>query len=441
MEHNVFAAYIKCCKAIFDMRKIKFILSVFIASIIIILVIHYNIFGAKDKIYQSYPDIRIDLRNKALSLVAEHTKPGNLDNDYKVKFLPDTQFVKLDLEKKKLTFSENYYKKHPFHWKQNSFYIENLIDKILITNYLGEVYYSAINNFKELKLKELPLNLIHSNLLPPYRVLDTYTYNGQLFVSYIKRKNDDCQELHISYSEINFKSLNFKKFFTSEECGKWVQGGRMVFYKHKNVDGILFTTSDAKPDKVDNLPQDKNSIFGKILFIELESKNHSIFSIGHRSIQGLYVSKDLIISSEHGPRGGDEINKIIFNKNYGWPVASYGEKYSIDNPKKLSYSNDHTAYKYKEPIYSYIPAIAPSEIIKLPNSFSKIFQNNFLLSTLSSGHLHRLKFDNDFTRVIFDEKIFIGERVRDIKFIEELNAVILAFEDKGEIGILKVLEK
>ena len=126
---------------------------------------------------------------------------------------------------------------------------------------------------------------------------------------------------------MNFESLNFEKFFISEECGRWIQGGRMVFYKHKNVDGILFTASDVKQDKVDNLPQDKNSIFGKILFIELKSKKHLIFSMGHRSVQGLYVLKDLIISSEHGPRGGDEINKIIFNKNYGWPVASYGEKY------------------------------------------------------------------------------------------------------------------
>ena len=34
--------------------------------------------------------------------------------------------------------------------------------------------------------------------------------------------------------------------------------------------------------------------------------------------------------TEHGPRGGDEINKIIYKKNYGWPIASYGEKYEIN---------------------------------------------------------------------------------------------------------------
>ena len=56
--------------------------------------------------------------------------------------------------------------------------------------------------------------------------------------------------------------------------------------------------------------------------------------------------KNLILSTEHGPRGGDEINKIIFNKNYGWPISSYGETYSSIGKKKnnLDFKKSHNNY-------------------------------------------------------------------------------------------------
>jgi len=421
-------------------NKFKFIILILIFIIFLITLIHNNILGVKDRIYKKYPNIRIELRNKAIKLVSKNTLPENLYNDYNVKFLPKTQFLKLNLKKKKLIFSDNYYEKHPYHWFQNSFYIETISDKIIITNYLGEIYYGKIANLKDNQLGKLPLKEINSNL-SLHRVLDTHMYNNRFYVSYIGGKINGCKKLNIAVAEINFKKLNFENFFKSKECGKYLQGGRMFFYNHKNIDGLLFSTSDQIPDIIDNKPQSIESIFGKILFIELSSKKYSIFSIGHRNIQGLYVSNDVILATEHGPRGGDEINKIIFNKNYGWPIASYGEKYSIQNPRQLSYSSSHSSYGYQEPIYSYVPSIAPSEIIKLPNSFSKIFQNNFLLSTLAERHLHRIKFNNNYTRVLFDEKIYIGERVRDIKFIDELGAVILAFEEKSEIGILTIKKK
>ena len=87
----------------------------------------------------------------------------------------------------------------------------------------------------------------------------------------------------------------------------------MQFYKHKNEKGLLITTSNHPNNRPDNKPQDINSIFGKILFIDFEKNNPIIFSKGHRVAQGLYTEGNLIISTEHGPRGGDEINKILFN--------------------------------------------------------------------------------------------------------------------------------
>ena len=142
------------------------------------------------------------------------------------------------------------------------------------------------------------------------------------------------------------------------------------------------------------------------------------------------------MQTEHGPRGGDEINKIIFNKNYGWPVASYGEKYGLGYTNEPYYQKNHSANNFEEPIFSFVPSIGISEIIKLPNSFSNHFKNNFLLSSLNKRHLYRVKFDQTFNKVLFYEKIFIGERVRDLKYVKKLNLFIMAFEENGEIGLL-----
>ena len=73
---------------------------------------------------------------------------------------------------------------------------------------------------------------------------------------------------------------------------------------------------------------DMKSIFGKILEIDLNTKEDTIFSSGHRNPQGLEIflqnGNKILLSTEHGPQGGDEINNIKFNKNYGWPISSYG---------------------------------------------------------------------------------------------------------------------
>ena len=136
------------------------------------------------------------------------------------------------------------------------------------------------------------------------------------------------------------------------------------------------------------------------------------------------------MSTEHGPKGGDEINKILFGENYGWPIASYGMKYANSN----KYVGNHFEGGFQEPIYSFIPSIGISEIIKLPNNFNKNWQNNFLIASLNKKSLYRIKFNNDYTKLIYFEEIFIGERIRDIKYFQ--NKILLALEGKGQLGVI-----
>ena len=91
---------------------------------------------------------------------------------------------------------------------------------------------------------------------------------------------------------------------------------------------------------------------------------------------------------------------------------------------------------FEEPIFSFVPSIGISEIIKLPSSFSNHFKDNFLLSSLNKRLCIELNLTRHLTKFFFYEKIFIGERVRDLKYVKKLNLLIMAFEENGEIGLL-----
>ena len=75
--------------------------------------------------------------------------------------------------------------------------------------------------------------------------------------------------------------------------------------------------------------------------------------------------------------------------------------------------------------------------IKIDDDLSENWKGDFLLSSLNAGSLYRIKFSEDFNKVIFTEKIFINRRIRDLKYSKKLNAIILALEDWRELGILK----
>ena len=95
-----------------------------------------------------------------------------------------------------------------------------------------------------------------------------------------------------------FETKNFWKKYNV------FSGGRLEKFKD---DKILFSIGFAKDYKA---PQDKQSFLGKIIAIDLNTNEYEIMSLGHRNPQGLYYHKDknIIINTEHGPKGGDEIN-------------------------------------------------------------------------------------------------------------------------------------
>ena len=196
-------------------------------------------------------------------------------------------------------------------------------------------------------------------------VKDILVHKDNLFISYNREVSDECFNTSILRADLNYNYLNFENF-DYDDCISGLNpsssmkggGGRMFPYKNK----LLFTIGDSGSLR----SQEDDFLLGKIIEIDLETKNFEIISKGHRNPQGLVYLKDRdkIFSSEHGANGGDEFNQIFKNKNYGWPISSYGT-----GPQLYQNHKDHG---FEEPLIHFTPSIGPSEIIQAPREFSVV---------------------------------------------------------------------
>ncbi len=367
-----------------------------------------------------------DIIKSSVMIFSGRRSFSNLFNDYNVKFLPETQYININLDRKEIDYKK---------FNRNSFYIEFYKEDLIITRKNNEFYKI---NFSELKKEKKKIKFkryeINESFSKNRAIFDTLVIDDKIYATTNTQYND-CKKLEIYSSKIEEK-LDFKIFKSFDECISIGMGtSRLEKYEFNGREGILITTQDADNDKPGIKPQNDNSIFGKILFIDIKTKDFEIFSKGHRNAQGLFAKDDIILSTEHGPKGGDEINKIEFSKNYGWPIASYGKSYA---KKDLKYLKSHKENGFQEPLYAFVPSIGISQLIILPDTFNSEWQSSALITSLNGRSIYRVKFEDDnFDKIIYVEKIYIGERIRDIKYVDKLNFIIVAFERTGDIGILK----
>ena len=389
-----------------------------------------------DIVYNSLPKNLYSL----VSVIYNNDKSTKrLNNDYNEKFLPETQYINLEYKTfpvKNLSINEAGYAKNLKVKNVKTFYIDRYKDKIIIKSKYGNNF--LFKNIVDLKSNDKQFNEIKTNLAEK-RILDILIRDKFLYVSSVNSKNN-CEVLNLYKADINLENLEFKKIFNSDECVSLIQSGRIQKIK-KNGNNFIFLSTAADNlkniNESDSKPQNDNSLFGKIIKIDEDNLEYKIYSKGHRNILGLYADEDKILATENGPRGGDEINKILENRNYGFDIASYGEKYKKTNKIENDYKNSHEDFGFEEPLFSFIPSIGISEIIKIDNKFSAKWQNNFLIASLNYGHLLRAKFNNDFTKLIYIEKIFIGERIRDLIYIPNKKMILFAMESSGSLGVIE----
>jgi len=165
---------------------------------------------------------------------------------------------------------------------------------------------------------------------------------------------------------------------------------------HNNKIFLSIGAPEQRSNKIAELAQNDNSLFGKIIEIskndldsiisnKKESLEAKIFTKGHRNPQGLTKINESFFSVEHGPRGGDELNKIIKNKNYGWPAVSYGTKYFYDTETK-SYEISHENNEYEEPLFAHVPSVGISSLNNCPTILKNYYKKPCLLALSLYGN-------------------------------------------------------
>jgi hypothetical protein len=198
-------------------------------------------------------------------------------------------------------------------------YAEINNDKIFLISGEGQtIYFDKKNIFTDnLFFQDLPNNIQDILKMDNSKLIgirDLFFYDDKILIS-IMTENQKGITIDLYMADLNLEKISFEKFFESGEYwNKYnvFSGGRIERFQENS---ILFAIGYAHKKDV---PQELDNLLGKIIKINLSSKNHEIISIGHRNPQGLkYLDKyDLIINSENGPKGGDEININKLKEDY-----------------------------------------------------------------------------------------------------------------------------
>lgn len=213
-------------------------------------------------------------------------------------------------------------------------------------------------------------------------------------------------------------------------------GGRILF----DPSGNLFVSTGERSDRVTRpQAQDVNSGLGKILWITkdgqaaagnpLGGNRPELYSYGHRNVQGLTFHPETgdLWSNEFGPRGGDEINRVIKSKNYGWPTITYGIEYGGAKIGDAIQQKDGM----EQPRYYWDPSVSPSGMTFYSGKGISEWKNNLFVGCLSGMHIARLVIEDN--KIIGEERLLEEEfqRFRDV--IEGKNGALYAVTDQGRL--------
>jgi len=89
-------------------------------------------------------------------------------------------------------------------------------------------------------------------------------------------------------------------------------------------------------------------------------------------------------------------------------------------------------------LYAFVPSIGISEIMITPENFDDKWKNTLIVTSLNGRSIYVIKFQSkNFDKIVYVEKIFIGERIRDIKYVHKIKSFILSLERTADIGVLK----
>ncbi len=250
-----------------------------------------------------------------------------------------------------------------------------------------------------------------------------YATNGWVYMSYSKFKTEGGKTL-TSTAIVRGKIKNNAWVESQEifEALPYTQtfhhfGSRLAFDK-KGM--LFFSVGERGMEKV--FPQALDNDNGKIhrMYDDgripadnpfAKSAHPSVYSYGQRNPQGLTLNPTTgaIWETEHGPRGGDEINIIQAGKNYGWPTITYGINYDGKPISAISKKEG-----MEQPISYWIPSIAPSGLAFIDSDKYPAWKGNLMVGSLRFNYLNRCVIKNN--KVVKQEKVLVNlGRMRNVK--------------------------
>tara|TARA_B100000963_G_scaffold120881_1_gene105434 strand:+ start:2685 stop:4031 length:1347 start_codon:yes stop_codon:yes gene_type:complete len=321
-------------------------------------------------------------------------------------------------------------------------YLDIIDDKTVAVSGDGQFIFFETENFTTQKLdqKKIDSNLEEILEKENFKLIglrDLLIDEDKLYISAILQDRNENYTISIMSAKFNLNKLEFEFFFNTEMKLKKYSigtGGRIVKFKDNKL--LLTIGHFSVPEKV----QDLNHLAGKIISINKFDKKHELISLGHRNQQGLFYYQDesgnqFILNSEHGPKGGDEINVNYLESeklyNFGWPIASYGINYDGTNPFKSS----HKDFGFDEPLKYFTPSIGISEISIINNNEDS---NTIYTSSLRAHSIYLIKTNKKFTKVFNTDRLKFDYRIRDLKYVDSLDGHILIFENIPSIGFIKI---
>ncbi len=226
-------------------------------------------------------------------------------------------------------------------------------------------------------------------------------------------------------------------------------GGRIVVAPG----GLLYITQgDRQLDSERGKAQDLSQGHGKIVRIRADGgvpadnpyvgragAQGSTWSYGHRNVQGaaLHPSTGELWATEHGPQGGDELNRVQRGANYGWPLVSYGCEYGAPVGNCTPVGGASTGAGFEPPVSWWVPtSIAPSGLVFYTGSRFPEWRGQFFMGALAGQALWRIELNGN--TVVAREALLtsLGERIRDVR--QGPDGWLYLLTDSGNGRLLRV---
>ena len=255
-----------------------------------------------------------------------------------------------------------------------------------------------------------------------------FASNRLLYLSYSKPHADGQQSTTalVRGRFENDRLSGVEQLFESISKGRGHYGGRIAFDRN----GFLFLTlgdRQVPPEgKLDAHPaQDLSNHHGKLIrlhddgrvpadnpFVNRAGARPEIWSYGHRNVQGLAIHPDTgdVWIDEHGPQGGDELNRVEPGRNYGWPVIGFGVNYTTG----LAIHSGTHREGMEQPAHIWIPSIGISGLMVYTGDRFPEWRGNLFAGGMAGQQLARLTMQGQ--RVVSRETLVEQSgRIRDVR--------------------------